>query len=559
MTSLKILQDQLLKCSFHLTWELENKCIKQFKSLERLINEHIDDSPGMVIEGLLFKSYLYFSKFKGNTEKNKRKAMECINEVRRQIEDQDISRLPLNSGYLSITIALEALFDRHDPTKLDANIRKLRELESRYKDNNMFNGSILATKGFALSRVGMRRYSESIKAFEEAVNLCPKEKDFLFSLGFIRWRLAKASASGQNRFCPEMNIVLNNFYSVLKMDSNHSYALVLMAEIKRRQNRIDKANYFLKSALDKIPVRRRVLGEAIGLYRRMKSFPKAIQIIHEAEKLNYSSSFIHHQSYLVYRQISLYPVPKMYHLQKAIDADPTNIAARFDHVKELTDYNEAKEYYNQLLENFDNDPGTLIRIRYQLALFLQEQKKEVIDTIDAIDRFQEVVDLALKEFQEDGGPPTIFFMEVNFMVQQSIKHIESYHENVLRMDSRNTKSRFELGNLKEKIGDEQVACFHRQIELGLNIDEERKWTILKYLADVKTKNSDTLCKVDGFIKVMEQLPHPKYDVINECKAALALKRGNIALCEGRREDAITSFKESVKFGNLPYSSKLSTR
>ncbi|XP_071941014.1 interferon-induced protein with tetratricopeptide repeats 5-like, partial [Antedon mediterranea] len=414
MALLTDLQSQLRAFPCHFMWELEKKSIKQFGSLMKLIDEHISDSPAMVIEGLLFKSYLFFSEFRGNAEKKKARAMECIDEVRRKIREEDPSKQPSNNGYLLIAITLEAWFDRRDKKRLESNIRELRKLNSLYEDgspeHNMFKGSIHATKGFALSRVGMNRYSESIKEFETALELCPGEKDWLFSVGLVRWRLAKAAVKNRHEFCPDMTTVLSIFYDVLKMDSEHSLALVYIAEIRRRKKNIHKAKQFLKNALRKHPVRQKVLGEAIGVYRKMACFDEAIRVINIAEQLEEPSSFIYHQAYLVYRDISAprhrdqYSPPNIDYLQKAIDTNPSNLAAKFDRAKELIyarKYDEATEYYNQLFENFEDDPESVIRINSQFALFLQKQKKQN----EAIDKHQMVIDVALEEFLEDRGPP----------------------------------------------------------------------------------------------------------------------------------------------------------
>ncbi|XP_071941423.1 uncharacterized protein [Antedon mediterranea] len=142
-------------------------------------------------------------------------------------------------------------------------------------------------------------------------------------------------------------------------------------------------------------------------------------------------------------------------------------------------------------------------------------------------------------------------MEIDWVVKQSIETTEKFHEKVLSTDLRNIPSRLQLAELKDKLGNTKRACWHFQKALDLNIDEERRWYILEYLAAVKTKNK-TLDDVDVIIEHMKQLniSYPKPDVINERKAALAVERGKVALRDDKKEDAIELFKESTTLGNI---------
>ncbi|XP_033107391.1 uncharacterized protein LOC117109240 [Anneissia japonica] len=544
MTSMEGLQDQLSRFSFHFAWKLESKCIKRFDSLMNLIDEHIDESPAMVIEGLLFKSYLFYSRF--NVEKEKSNAIDCLNKVRTLLQD-DPREESLKDGYLFIVMALEAWMEQNK-TKRKKKICILEELNSKYvvdsPNHKMFLGSKHATKGFALSRLGMIRYSESIEQFKTAVDLCPDENDWHFSLGLLIWRKGKASVR-PNELCPDITKAQDIFYKVLKNDRNHSYAMVLIAEIKRRKGNNEKAEYFLKNALRPQPSRKKILGEVAQVYRRMKKYSEALKVLQKAER---PGSFIYHQLYVVFRDQNI-PPPEEY-LQMAIDANPSNLAAKFDMTKEFIskkEYAKAEEYFEYILVNNEDDADIVIQTNYQFALFLMSINK--LD--DAAEKQEVLVDKALKECKENDQPPYTFFTEVDRMVRNSIKWLKNYYERKAERDDKD--SLLKLAGLHKNLGIFNKTCYYYKLVLNQQppINAVVRWTILEDVFKIKIEK-ELIIDTNSVIQDMEQLSleNPNPDILHKCKAKLAFKKGKIALNESRENDAFNLFTESVKFGSL---------
>ncbi|XP_033116618.1 uncharacterized protein LOC117116654 [Anneissia japonica] len=556
MASLEALQNQLRKFPSHFVWNLEDKSMIHFQTLFSLITRNIAESPAMIIEGLLFKSYLYFSDFRGNVEKKKPEAIDCLNEVRRFLTD-DQRETSFKDGYLLIALALEAWLDR-DKTKLEAKISTLRTLESKYeagsRDRDMFLGSIYATKGFAFSRLGMIRYSESIEEFQKAVNLCPNEIDWLFALGLVIWRKGIPTVK-INDFCDEMQKAVSIFYDVLNLDHNHSYAMTLIAELKRRRKRYLDAERFLERALASNPSNEKTISEVAKVYRRMKKYDVALNILIATPETE-RSSFTNHQIYLVYRDTNT--LPPVNYLQKAIDVNPCNLAARFDQVKEYITkrmYNEARECLDHILDNYGNDPEAVIRTNYNFAKLFEQMSKDDAAT----DSYQALVDKALKECKLNNDPPFIFFPEVDWMVRQSIKQLREYFKGQLKAHRNVKESLLKLAELEKTLGNHGNACryYEQIITIQPPIDTELKWTILEYLGKIKTRKS-LLTDVNFIIQDMEDisLENPKPDILHKCKANVAVEKGKIALRNGKENDAINLFIEAVKFGSLAGASLL---
>ncbi|XP_071963297.1 uncharacterized protein [Antedon mediterranea] len=544
------LEIELREFPCHFIWKLEQKSIKQFRSLMDSINDYINECPAMKIESLLFKCYIFYSDFKGNIDKNKTDAITCINEVRRILQD-DLSEQPFKDGYLAIALAIEAWLNRHNRTKLASNITELRRLDSKYEidssERNKFTASICSTKGFALSRVGMIRYPDSIKELKKAVDLCPEVVDWQFCLGKMIWRIGKASSRRHvtNKDILEADRI---FHKVVSEDRNNSYALAIMGEIKRRRGAIEDAETLLKRALgDPMQTNTKVLGEVAQCYRRMKKHSKSLEVLHVAVKRK-PTSFIFHQLHCVYRDMRQQQPPEDY-LQKAIDMNPSNMGAQCDRAKQFfsrNEYDKGRAYYEWILDNNQNDPEITIETTYMYGMSLGN----IQHFEDSVEKFVMVVDKAL-ELKLDDDPP-LFPHEIKWMVDVAAERVRTFYKRNLN----EKESLLKLAELEIKLGNSKEACEHyRHLLIILTQDNEDtsdlEWKCLEYLAEISTKHRK-MDDVDTIVNKMEELnlSNSKPEILDKCKEALALERGRVALADGRNSDAHKLLIESVEFGNI---------
>ncbi|XP_033096830.1 uncharacterized protein LOC117101074 [Anneissia japonica] len=377
--------------------------------------------------------------------------------------------------------------------------------------------------------------------------MCPHEKDWWFSLGLIIWRKGKASVR-RNELCDDMKLAEGIFYDVLKMDRNHSYAMVLIADIKRRKRKTRKAEYFLKSALRPKPTRVKIIGEVAQVYRRMNNFDEALSVIHNAD--SEPNSFIYHQLYLLYRDRNVSPTVD--YLQKAIDANPCNLAARFDQAKKYItekNYDKARECFDHILDNFGSDSDAVIQTNFDFAKFLVQ----INERDSAMDKYQALLDEALIACKENNDPPFTYFKEIDWIVRKAISELRLYFEDQLKGNRNVKEALLKLAELEKKLGNHYKACryYEQIIEMQPPIDTSLRWTILEYLSEIKTRKT-LFTDVDSIIMDMEQisLQNPKPDILHKCKANLAVEKGKNALQSGKENYAINMFIEAVKFGSL---------
>ncbi|XP_033102179.1 uncharacterized protein LOC117105215 [Anneissia japonica] len=270
----------------HQAWNLDDSVhsASAFKRLQKQTQYAEDvELPTLKFEGLLFKSYLFISKF---NDKKDRKSAEL--HIKRAIDIvKEWGDSPEKDGCLFIAYLLQGWVDKNcaeDKVKDVQILRSKNEEDSRLK---RFEAIIHYIKGHTLSRLGFNQYRECIEEFRQSKEKYQDNPEYSFSFVqmMIRFHMPEEHDELKELIC-----ILDN---VLVKNKRHLHAIVLLASFRliegdeeEATNQLTRFTTFLKEDHPDryTPGIMMTMGEVMKLYIQMEDYKKADEIFVMAEE-----------------------------------------------------------------------------------------------------------------------------------------------------------------------------------------------------------------------------------------------------------------------------------
>ncbi|XP_033124625.1 uncharacterized protein LOC117122955 [Anneissia japonica] len=514
------MDQRLLDYQFHEQWSLTKKLAKPFDILLKQIDQHLKDETHKTFkeEGLLFKSYLYMSGIGGNVNKDKTKAIECLNEVVALLRTWEQS--PEKDGFLSVAYALEAWIDID---RTESRLLGLKELYSKNKHDsrNRFEASLNFIKGYSLSRLGAHRYAECIFEFQEANNKNPESYEYLFSFALMTRRLYGCS----NEVGKELEIMLRE---VLERKDDYLYAKVELADVINSNGNTSGATKMLKeitTALtnkeDLTPENMKIVGHAMKLYLKLDKCEEAEKTykvaIASGQELH---SFVLHQRAILAKKREQWAEYKIY-LKKSLEKNPFNLYVNLEHTKQLLypqkDIKNVESVFDNLLIKHGDDDIAFVRIMCDYGTMLMKKKDN-----RAYLRYDQAIDKAFKCCQcnpDQKSHRIKFYYEINLSVKICVQNLRCYWKDEIENPDKICK----LAKLEYKLRNLHLASLYCKNALQMALDETLKSEITCILADINIGLSVDVASLAEVDKLLDSIT-PSAD-LNKLKGRLAFKKG----------------------------------
>ncbi|XP_072043668.1 uncharacterized protein [Amphiura filiformis] len=213
----------------HFNWDLESGTSKDFEALNLQITEHIQFNPTETpIQAHLFQSFLHMSGYK-HPRPDSNSFKRCLKIAYDKIDaltDKD-ARI----GYKLVAKCNEAIVAGR--LKLDNDIED--EIEDLIEEQtNKSKACIDSVRAFALSRLGLPKYSDTEKYYRQAIELYPNNSDWLFGLALVIGRRARSNAP-YYAFTEEMKEEEELYNQILELDNNHGLACASLSQCLLQQ------------------------------------------------------------------------------------------------------------------------------------------------------------------------------------------------------------------------------------------------------------------------------------------------------------------------------------
>ncbi|XP_072041860.1 interferon-induced protein with tetratricopeptide repeats 1B-like [Amphiura filiformis] len=411
------------KLPSHFNWNLENGTFKEFSALEQQMTEHIARTKADAlarVEGYLFLSFLFMSIYKHLTPdpQSARKYLTLAYDIIGTLERENRSAW---LGYRTVAKANEA----HIVSRLQGRGRsnsKLQQLKNTVNDlvsmkTKESESYVTATRAFALSRLGIPKYTEATQYYKEALAVEPKNVSWLFRLALIKGRENRYKfGTEQQKLTPEMLDEKRLYEEVIRLEPNHGLALAYLAHLVFMKGDSDIALEYCHEALavgDSNPCGITLVGD---IFRVTKNYDSALDAFKKCEDNGTKSSRLYHHWGLVYldqfidikennppeeksNSNSAYEAIKLF--EKALECNPTNCEALLDKARThelLKDATAATDDFEKLMAMSGISRIDEIKINCHYGLFLHTTGTR---EIEALERYCTTIECAMEFTERD--------------------------------------------------------------------------------------------------------------------------------------------------------------
>ncbi|XP_059804088.1 interferon-induced protein with tetratricopeptide repeats 1-like [Hypanus sabinus] len=262
---------------------------------------------------------------------------------------------------------------------------------------------VYGEKGWSLLTFGnIAYYEEAKECFEKALEEDSNNVEWIMGFATALYRLETFSFVPKNQ---EQSQPVKYLRLVLELDPDDTVAMVMLALKLQEFNDSENANELIEEALRKTADLPYVLRYAAKFYRIGRDVDAAIGLLKRGLEITPSSSFLHHQIGICYRE-KLFSLKKKtgsnypgrsafqqkaeliskckYHFEKAFELKSTFIIAKLDFagiclINSETD--RAEEIYNSLLSLKDLAPDHKQALALQVGLFELHHKRSESNAI----------------------------------------------------------------------------------------------------------------------------------------------------------------------------------
>ena len=296
----------------HFNWNLYERSLKEFDVIRDQLFETIEYSPAMAVEALLLMSYIHVSK---RNRKDNATAEDYLEKSYAKIKETAEENGPAWIGYMTIAIANEAIMVAATKT-VSGRSREVRELETKVQklislktqQSQAYEDS---TRAFALSRMGVPKYQEALKYYQQALDLEPENPNWLFGKALIVGRLAR-NENGLWSYSDKMKEERQLLEEVIRLKPSYVTAMFFLAQNRCIEGNVEVGLEICNKALEKErscttrtyqginPSHIRIICK---IFRRKGSYQHALNMLQKCERDGCVTSHLYHQWGLVYRDI----------------------------------------------------------------------------------------------------------------------------------------------------------------------------------------------------------------------------------------------------------------
>ncbi|XP_070571242.1 interferon-induced protein with tetratricopeptide repeats 5-like [Ptychodera flava] len=203
-------EESLHEYQCHFTWNLEDKCDRDFKTIMEYIDHHIRYNPEqMPVPATALKAYLYVSTLKGNDNTRPIEALELLDRAL-EINGAESSRHKHDGaqGDRVVLLANKACVYLN-LGKRDEAERLKDELEQMNANSEKACAYVDAHKAFACQWFSRSKFGEAIECYKKALAVFPFNVDWLFGYTRFLEKTDVRSQSSNDGVSPVTEIELN--------------------------------------------------------------------------------------------------------------------------------------------------------------------------------------------------------------------------------------------------------------------------------------------------------------------------------------------------------------
>ncbi|XP_070570646.1 interferon-induced protein with tetratricopeptide repeats 1-like [Ptychodera flava] len=402
-------------------------------------------------------------------------------------------------------------------------------------------------------RYGPVKYSESAEWFERALKEYPKNIDWLFGLGFILGRKDRYDCYGHQQHQKAEAVTADREESllrqVIKLDPGHGLARVFLSE-KIRYTRKREARYQIEEALRKMPGNTVVLQRSGQYFRRLRHLDRALDLLNKALKKEPTSSFVHHQIGLVYRERffqakrsghrrEVRPGDGHHFLHRAIECYETadryskgnHFAAQNDKAVAYTlmgNIEAAKNIYTHLIDN---------------PSIQDQQTQAFFNFAEFYRRTEENIEEALKLYKQ-----AVESRGNRGFIEKAANAIIDHMRARLRRDENDIDALKELGWVYFKTERFSEACQYYEEAFEISNDN----SLAQILVEISLKLRSTH-KAGRYLEILREFDEDSYNIF---QPSFSVMKGEEYTKASKLTDAKNAFAEAIRYGSLVGCQKL---
>ncbi|XP_070570677.1 interferon-induced protein with tetratricopeptide repeats 1-like [Ptychodera flava] len=507
-------EESLHEYPCHFTWNLEDKCDRDFKTVVEYIDHHIRYNPEqMPVPAIALKAYLYMSSLKGNDKPRPTKALKLLDRALKT-NGAKSSRQNGQNGERVVLLANKAwvhlkLGERDKVESLIDELDQMYPLLSNLKEARAY---VDAHKAFACQWFSRSKYGEAIECYKKALAVFPSNVDWLFGYTRFLEKTEARSQSSNDGVSPVTEIELS-LRKILECNPGHGLARVFLARRLADKGSTMEAEHQVEEAL-KIDGNNFVVVQRAGeVYRKMSKLDIALELLEEAKDSESDSSFTFRQIGCVYKDKYYKSKGKkdktnlstaLQYLEKAVEVDSSNFLAKCDVASvrsSLGHTGEARTMYSQLVQTSNADDRALAC--FYFGEFLHRQRE---NEVNVIEQYKNAI-----RADPDG-----------YGGQKAVKKLREKIQKRLATDENDFDALKLLAWIHKKTGFIDSACFFYEKAYRLHETEELSLTLAKlYIKAVDHENARTYIdiiyrsKPEHYTKLMGQLDVVQKKNLNE--------------------------------------------
>ncbi|XP_070570651.1 uncharacterized protein [Ptychodera flava] len=560
----RVYTEELGRFPSQFIWNLEDGTERNFEQRLSKIERHLRETPN--IRPIPFKTlrgYLHVSKIAPRGSVDHMCALKWFDEALKDNETE-VTKSGDRDGPLGEKVIILAnkawvYLQIGNTDEVDKLLKKLNDICRDWLTSKQI-AYVEAHRAVSLVCFGPAKFSESVACYERSLKEYPENVDWLFGLALVTGRKDRYdfSVSKKNRSASldREEVCLRK---VIQLDPNYSLARVFLAE-KIVNNQIGEAQHHIEEALRRAPNTTVVLQRSGQFFRKLKHLDRALGLFERALELEPTSSFIHHQIGLVYRD-KFFQAKHTGHRQKFFHQKQPGHRRQEYSRDESQGLRTAIGFYDKAIQlaggyhfGAQNDKA------YAHTLLGDTQTAEKIyshlaDSTIAGDKTKAFYNFA--EFQRKNNnvgealklyKKTVESKGNQGLVDKAANAIIDHIRGRLRRDDNDVDALKELGWVYFKTERFSEACQYYEEVFETSNDN----SLAQILVEISLKLRDTH-KAGRYLEILREFDEDSYNIF---QPSFSVMKGEEYLKASKLADAKNAFAEAIRYGSLVGCQKL---
>ncbi|XP_070570650.1 interferon-induced protein with tetratricopeptide repeats 5-like isoform X2 [Ptychodera flava] len=553
-------RQQLEKFPSQFIWELEDETERNFEEQLTKIKRHLDETPTILpVPFKTLRGYMHVSKIVPRGSKDHECALKWFDEALKDHEEEVAksgdSDGPLGDKVIILANKAWVFLELGNTEEVDRLLKNLHGIcgdgltkkQIAYKE---------AHKAVSLMRFGPVKYGDSMACYERSLKEYPENVDWLFGLALVTGRKDRYDFFGSKKTrSASLDREEVSLRKVIELDPNYSLARVFLAE-KIVDNQTDEAQHHIEEALRRSPNTTVVLQRSGQFFRKLKHLDRALELFKRALELEPTSSFIHHQVGLAYRD-KYFKAKHTGYRQKFVPAKRTN------HRRHGYHRDEPQYFMHKAFESYDK--AIQLSGGYQFAAQNDKAYAYILSgEMDAAEGiYSKLTDTAI------GSDKTKAFYNLARFHHKTKKNVQE----ALKFYKKTVESRANQ-HFVEKAAHaiiDQMRARLRRDENDVDALRELGWVYFKrerfseacqyYEEAFETSNDNSLAqilveislklrnieKAGRYLEILREFDEDSYNIF---KPIFSVIKGEEYLKASKLTDAKEAFAEAISYGSL---------